>query len=188
MKYYKEFLKENISANAKIKKKITVAAGVIVREDEESGRKQVLLIQRASEDHWPNHWEFPRGKCDKGDSDKPEACAKREIKEETGLDVRIIEIIDTFEYIADRGERQSTCYNYLCEQTKKSQKVVLSKEHKDYKWISEVGEAELLMLPDQKKTLEKILNSDREISSTPENDFTKNNTLEEYLQCLNTTI
>jgi len=41
-----------------------------------------------------------------------------------------------------------------------------------------------MVMPEQKKTIEKVLNSDRSIVSYPENDFTKNNQIEEYLQWL----
>ena len=48
-------------------KKVNVAGAVIKKTDEE-GNDYVLLIQRDADDHWPLIWEFPRGKCDKGDS------------------------------------------------------------------------------------------------------------------------
>jgi hypothetical protein len=43
------------------------------------------------------------------------------------------------------------------------QEVKLSKEHEEYKWIGEVGEAQLILNPDQFKVLEKVLNPDRSI-------------------------
>jgi hypothetical protein len=61
------------------------------------------------------------------------------------------------------------------------QKIKLSHEHDDFKWIKEVGEAELMALPDQKGTLEKVLNPDRAIVDEPENSFTDDEPLEEYL-------
>jgi len=64
------------------------------------------------------------------------------------------------------------------------QKVKLSKEHQNYKFIQSVGEAEMLVLPDQKKSIEKAFNTDLQIVSYPENHFTKNNSVEEYLQWL----
>ena len=62
------------------------------------------------------------------------------------------------------------------------QKIKLSKEHQDYKWIGEMGEVEMMVMPDQKKSIEKALNSDRSIVSYPDNKFTKNNQIEEYLK------
>ena len=180
MKYLK-ILKESIISNDKdVKIKMNASAAVIVKYNE--GNKEILLIQRSSDDHWPNHWEFPRGKCDNGANESIVSCVKREVKEETGLDIKVIRLIDQFQYLADNGERLTTCFNFLCELVDENQKIKLSKEHQDFKWISEVGEAEMLVLPDQKKTIEKVLNPERSIVSYPDNNFTDNNKVEEYLR------
>lgn len=184
MKLYKQVLVESLIGDEdKVETVMNVAAGIIMKIDED-GRKQILLIQRAADDHWPNHWEFPRGKCDKPIGESLLKCCAREIKEETGLDVEPLTIIDTFEYLADHGKRKSICHNFLCRMKDPDQKVKLSKEHQLHKWISEVGEAELMALPDQKRVIAKVLNNDRIIVNNPTNDFTQNNSLEEYLQWL----
>jgi len=172
---------EMIGDEDKVKETVNVAAGLIMKEDE-NGERKVLLIQRAVEDHWPLHFEFPRGKCDKGPNEKIIPCLKREVKEETGLDVEPVKFLGRFEYIADRGKRKSICYNYLCEMKDPDQKVKLSHEHRTFKWITQAGEAELLVHPDQKIFIQQILSTENPISSTPENDFTKNNQIEEYLK------
>lgn len=164
----------------KVEEVVTVAAGIIVKEDE-NGNPMVLLIQRAADDHWPLHFEFPRGKCDKGDGGKPRKCALREIKEETGLDVEIVSFLGKFIYYADKGKRKSICYNYECKMKNPNQKIKLSHEHEGYKWISQISEAELMVHPDQKRYIQKILSVENPIVSNPENDFTKNNTLDENL-------
>ncbi len=169
-----------IGAETEVKVHMNVGAGVIVKQDE-NNTIQILLIQREEDDHWPNYWEFPRGKCDKPIGEDLLKCTKREVKEETGLNVTPKFLIDIIEYLADKGTRKSKCHNFLCIMNNPDQEIKLSKEHQKYKWISEVGEAEMLLLPDQKKTIEKVLNSDRSIVSYPENDFTKNNEIEEIL-------
>jgi 8-oxo-dGTP pyrophosphatase MutT (NUDIX family) len=161
---------ESIMADEQnIKKVVNAAAGVIVRIGD-NNRRNVLLIQRSASDHWPLHWEFPRGKCDKPPGEDLIHCLKREVKEETGLDVKPIEKIDVIEYLADQGTRKTFCHNYLCILKDPDQEVKLSKEHDSYKWISEVGEVELMVMPEQKKTLEKILNTERSIVSYPGDD------------------
>ena len=129
---YDDLLKENISTEKNIKVKMNAAAGVIMRYDE-NDNKQILLIQRSAKDHWPHHWEFPRGKCDQGPSESVVSCVKREIKEETGLDIKVLALIDKFQYLADGGTRLTTCYNYLCNQIHPDQKIKLSHEHQDHK-------------------------------------------------------
>ena len=184
MKLYKEQLIESVIGDEDdVEVVMNVSAGVIVRKDE-NNTSQVLLIQRAEDDHFPLYYEFPRGKCDKPIGESLLSCAKREIKEETGLDVVPIKLIDTFEYLADQGKRKSICHNFLCRMKDPNQKVKLSHEHQNFKWIQSVGETELLVLPDQKKSIEKAFNEDLQIVSYPENHFTKNNSMEEYLQWL----
>ena len=176
-------LEAMISDEDKVEEIVTVAAGIIVKEGD-NGEKMVLLIQRAADDHWPLHFEFPRGKCDKGDSDDPRKCAAREIKEETGLDVVIEEFLGKFIYYAMGGKRKSICFNYLCTLKNKNQKVKLSHEHEGFKWITQAGEAELMTHPDQKRYIEQILSTENPIKNTPTNDFTSNNKIEEYLEII----
>jgi len=118
---------ESIMADEiKVTKKMNAAAGVIVKYTDDE-KPSILLIQRAADDHWPLHFEFPRGKCDKPKGENIIHCLKREIKEETGLDIKPIELIDIHEYLADEGTRKTTCYNYLCEMKNPKQEIKLSK-------------------------------------------------------------
>ena len=169
-----------ISDEDKVEEVVNVAAGIIVKEDD-IGTKTVLLIQRAADDHWPLHFEFPRGKCDKGKNEPVHNCAIREIKEETGLDVEIELFLGKFVYYADEGKRKSICYNYKCKMKNPNQKVKLSSEHDQYLWIMESGQAELLVHPDQKRFIDQVLSVENPIKNTPTNDFTMNNKLDEYL-------
>ena len=182
-KHLSKQLEAVMSDEAKVKKTMNVAAGVIIRIGD-NDRRNVLLIQRAADDHWPLHWEFPRGKCDKPIGEDLIHCLKREVKEETGLDVTPIEEIDIHEYLADGGTRKSICHNYLCMLKDPDQPVKLSKEHDTYKWITELGEVELMVMPEQKKTLEKIFNSERSIVSYPHKDGASQK-VEEYLNQIN---
>lgn len=171
----------NISANKKIEKKTVAASGIVARKDDDE-RLEVLIIQRSRNDHWPFMWELPRGGCDKPIGEDPIHCVKREIKEETGLDVEVLKLIDMIEYQAEGGKRLTKCFVYLCKMVDDDQKVKLSKEHDDYRWINELGMAENLIPPDQKKSLEKVFNSSRSIVSYP--DDNKPNTVQEYLEYL----
>lgn len=163
-----------------IKNKVNVAGAVITKLGDK-GEKLVLLIQRSVKDHWPLHWEIPRGKCDDTPAETTIVCLKREVKEETGLDVIPTVFIDKFTYLAASGTRESTQYNYLCKMKDPNQKVVLSKEHQDYKWITSVGEAELMTQPETKKTISKVLDVDERLVDYPTNKFTDDETIEEMI-------
>jgi len=169
-----------VSDEDKIKVRMNVAGGVIMK-DGDNGEPLVLLIRRAADDHFPLHYEFPRGKCDNGPKEKLEICAKREIKEECGLDVEIIGFIDKFSYLADRGTRKSTQYNYLCKMKNPNQQVTLSKEHDDFKWVQSFGEVELSCLPEIKKTIEKVFNNDSPLVSYPQNKLEDEEKINESL-------
>jgi len=171
MKLYKKFLNELWADDEDIKVFMNVSAAVIIRIDPNGGEQYILLIRRSKTDTWSGTYETPRGRCDAGPNEDLEVCCKREVKEETGLDIEIVRLIDKFDYLADKGTRKSTQYNYLCRMKDSEQEIKLSKEHDDYKWISSVGEAELLVTPELKKTISKVLDLDQRIVDYPENDF-----------------
>lgn len=65
---------------------IRAAGGIIVRDD------SVLIVHRPRYDDWS----LPKGKCKPGESD--EACALREIEEETGLSCEIERALGESQY------------------------------------------------------------------------------------------
>jgi len=172
MKIIDNYLEQitTVSDEAKIEKRVNVACGLIMKKGEQ-GEILLLLIQRAADDHWPLHFEAPRGKCDNGPNEKVIACLKREVKEETGLDIKPIRFIDKFSYIADQGKRESTQYNFLCTMSRPNQEIKLSKEHDDYKWVSSIGEVELMVQPELKKSIVKVFNPDEKIVDYPETEL-----------------
>ena len=143
------------------------AGGVILRIGD-GKQKEVLLIQRSKNDPlMPHQWEFPRGSCDRKIDKSLRDCMVREVKEETDLDVRPIQFIDKQKHVTHGGEQVTYCYNYACKMIDPQQEVRLSREHDGYKWITEVGEVELMVSPEQKVTIQKVLNRDRTIVSYP---------------------
>lgn len=182
MKIYQKFFEANMSDKDNIKKRVNVAGGVIMKKGE-NDENLVLLIRRAPDDHFPLAYETPRGKCDHGKNESLKHCCIREVKEETGLDVIPLSFIDKFSYLADNGTRESTQYNFLCEMVNEEQKIKLSHEHDDFLWISSVGEAELYVLPEIKKTISKVLNPNIQIVNYPENPLSDVN-IKEFLERL----
>jgi 8-oxo-dGTP pyrophosphatase MutT (NUDIX family) len=70
---------------------VRAAGGVVERDG------FVLLVHRPKYDDWT----FPKGKADEGESD--EACALREVREETGFDCRLLDELQPTEYVDARG-------------------------------------------------------------------------------------
>jgi 8-oxo-dGTP pyrophosphatase MutT (NUDIX family) len=69
---------------------ILAAGGIVI--DNETGTPRVLLVHRPSYDDWS----FPKGKLDLGET--IEEAALREVREETGLECRIIRKLATMRY------------------------------------------------------------------------------------------
>lgn len=184
----KTYIVENLPNEFGTQLKVNVGAGVIIRQNPESGDDELLLIQRAENDMWPLRWEIPRGKCDQGPNKYDEniiPCLKREIREETGIDVKPIAFIDKFKYIADNGKRESTQYNYLCKMLDPNQKVVLSKEHQDFKWVKTMAEVQLLT-PNQEivTTVSKVFDDAGKIVNYPGKQLSIKEKIDGYLNSL----
>lgn len=108
-----------------------VIAGTVV-----INRDKVLLIQRASDENiLPNRWEFPSGK--KEPLEKVEDAAKRECKEETGLDIEIGKPVGVFNFGWEKEDeiRDATEIVFLAI-PKGDIRVILSDEHQNYAWVT----------------------------------------------------
>ena len=142
----KHFLETLLGYEKDVEKEMNVSGAIIFKKNE-GGEIVFLLIKRSENDKWPNQWEVPRGKCDKGPREKITDCLKREVREEVGVNIKILSYLDKFTYIADEGKRKSTQYNFLCSLDPPEQEIKLSKEHSDYQWISTMGQSELFVNP-----------------------------------------
>lgn len=58
---------------------------------------KILAAQRSEQMNLPLLWEFPGGKVEKGESEK--ACILREIKEELGIQIEVLEQVGEFDPI-----------------------------------------------------------------------------------------
>ena len=104
-------------------KRIEVVAGIIKDGD------KIFATQRGYGE-FKDGWEFPGGKVEFGET--PENALKREISEETGLDVRVYDTAYIGTYFPDEF-RQLVIISYFC--TSPTDSIILSNEHIDYKWV-----------------------------------------------------
>ena len=92
---------------------------------------KVLIVKRESEDNFkPNEYDLPGGRLEFGES--PEEALKREVLEETGLEIEIVTPSRVWTLYKNDNE-QIIGITFLT--LTYSKNVKLSFEHQDYKWI-----------------------------------------------------
>ena len=117
------------------------AAGAVVFRRTESGIR--LLLLRAFK-----NWDFPKGLVEPGEDQL--ACARREVKEETGLSGLDFPFGDEFRETVPYASNKVARY-YLAETEEHEIELPVSPElgrpeHHEYRWVS-FGEAEELLPP-----------------------------------------
>ena len=95
-------------------KRIDVAIAVITQNGE------ILICQRKSNDTFGGYWEFPGGKCERGEDF--ETCLHRELREEIDVAVRIIGQLTPIEHRYPHVHL--TLHPFLCEHTHGEPKLI----------------------------------------------------------------
>ena len=111
---------------------------------------KVLLGQRSAHRFAGGMWEFPAGRIEP--SELIEDAVIREAKEELGVNVKPIQLINA--YIFTRENEPFILLNYYCEFTGEIQ---ISDEHKELRWLSFEDASQLLGFEEQKATLAQFL-------------------------------
>ena len=129
--------------------KIVVAAVVLYKN-------KVLLLQRsAKEKIYPGLWELPSGKRENLESSIE--AVKREVREETGLNIEIIRPLNIFEYLMEKDDliKDTTQINFLAK-IKGKYKVKISKEHDNFAWVDKKELSKYKICKEIKNTILKI--------------------------------
>lgn len=94
-------------------------------------QEKYLVLKRSGEDKDdPNHWDLPGGGIRY--LEKPLDAALREAKEEAGIHVKIINVLDMWGKLFEGNWSIES----LVEADYDSGEVTLSKEHSDYRWVT----------------------------------------------------
>ena len=91
---------------------------------------KVLCARRSEHMKHPLKWEFPGGK--KEENENFEACLKREIKEELGIEIEIQEQLPSFPYFYSE-DFGIELFPFRCEAV--TTEISLA-EHKEIKWLN----------------------------------------------------
>lgn len=128
--------------------KFLVSAGVVVFRITNQIREYLLLY------HVNGHWDFPKGKMEKGESRRDTAL--RELKEEANISARLIDNFqEELSYMfRDHGElTKKTVYFFLGEAENRD--VAISHEHEGFSWLPYQQALERLTFKNAQHVLEK---------------------------------
>jgi phosphoglycolate phosphatase-like HAD superfamily hydrolase/ADP-ribose pyrophosphatase YjhB (NUDIX family) len=115
-----------------------------------NARNEVLLILTHK---WSGRWGTPGGRIQHGE--KSEAALRREIREETGLNVRDIQFVMVQDCISPREfyrEAHFVLLNYTCRCTAKNPRLVPNEVTREFRWLP-LAEAKKLPLNQPTKAL-----------------------------------
>jgi 8-oxo-dGTP diphosphatase len=100
-----------------------VTAAILVRDS------RVFIAKRKAHGRLPGKWEFPGGKVEAGET--PEACLKRELEEELGIEATVGDCMGESIHRYDFGTVKILFYRAFWEG-----KGIVSRDHQEVKWIS----------------------------------------------------
>jgi len=123
---------------------------------------KILLLRRNSDDlDNPGSWELPGGAVEFGEH--PKETAKRELKEETGIEVKNSDLKYLMSYTYEKPEKEIHLlrFFYICEVKSKSEIKLDPDEHNDYLWVNE-REVINFPFPDyMEKAWKELINNDK---------------------------
>lgn len=121
---------------------------VIVKEN------KIFIAKRADDrEHMPGVWECLTGRVEQNET--LEDAVKREVKEETTLEVEIVEPINTFHFYRNSKEKEHQGVSFWCRYIS-GEVVIDSSEHSEYKWITPEEALNIITLESIKESVRKI--------------------------------
>ncbi|MFN7915344.1 MAG: NUDIX domain-containing protein [Vicinamibacterales bacterium] len=111
---------------------LTHAGGVVVRERD--GRAECLLVRALPP---PHDWVLPKGHIDPGE--RPEACARREVAEEAGVDAVVQRLLGYDTYVTPQGKHVSAVFFLM-----RYSGEVESLEQRECQWVTLEGALDAL--------------------------------------------
>lgn len=110
--------------------KVAIKAYILNKQGE------LLVVKRSDTDSiLPGYWELPGGGLE--DREKPTEALRREVKEETGLDVVVQYPVHAASLLLENTQqKQALDIFFLCTNKTANQHVSISPEHSGYRWVN----------------------------------------------------
>lgn len=123
-------------------------AGAIVLRDGTNGREVLLLYRGKQED-----WGFPKGHIEEGETSQD--AMQREIKEETGLDIKILGQLPSLNYLLSSGDKAELLM-FAATPWPVDQQLIPEKTSDDLQWMPIDGVEKLLSYQNLKEYFNSI--------------------------------
>ncbi len=113
---------------------------------------RVLLLQRGADSRCPGSWELVHGRIEQGE--RPEAAARREVREETGLaTLRLYSITVNAFYLAGRDVQAAIVFAAVVAEGRPAPAVRLGAEHVAHRWLGLPAAARVVTWPREREAL-----------------------------------
>ena len=89
-----------------------------------------------------------------------------------------------YEWFTNRKFVEQRLIQEFYRKKNEAEKVKLSKEHDDFRWVSTLGEVELMVLPELYRIISQVLNADKSITSFPKKITSIREIINRYLKGL----
>ena len=122
-----------------------------------NAKNEVLMICTHK---WSGKWGIPGGKIKRGE--KAETALRRELKEETGLNITDIKFIIVQDCISSKEfyrDAHFVLLNYTCKCTAKNPRVVLNEEAREFRWLPLAAAKKLKLNKPTRILIEAVLKS-----------------------------
>ena len=114
---------------------------------------EFLLLKRAANEKYPGVWQMVTGSIE---SETAYQTALREIKEESGLTPKKLWVVPNINSFYSPEKDVIIMIPVFAVLIDRNQKVIISEEHSEYKWVNKEEAKELLAWPGQRKSVEII--------------------------------
>ncbi|NJD22763.1 MAG: NUDIX pyrophosphatase, partial [Melioribacter sp.] len=114
---------------------------------------EFLLLKRASNEKYPGLWQMVTGSIENEDAHQ---TALREVKEETGLTPIKFWVVPNINSFYSPETDVIVMIPVFAVLVDESQKVIISDEHTDFKWVQKEEAVKLLAWPGQRQSVEII--------------------------------